>query len=113
MTTIIHSKGFPLTSEIREHLTRRLSFALYRFEDKITLTEIYFKDLNGDVKGGEDKSVRVKVRLRGRPSVVVEAVSHDVHVAIGMAAKRCKRAVRRSLRFSRRISHIGLRQVPT
>lgn len=113
MNTIIHSKGFPLTSETHEHLTRRIDFALYRFEDRITMTEIYFKDLNGDVKGGEDKSVLIKVRLRGRPTVVVEAVSHDVHIAIGRAAKRCKRAVRRSLRFSRRISHVGLRQLPT
>jgi ribosome-associated translation inhibitor RaiA len=113
MTTIIHSKGFPLTSETREYLTRRITFALYRFEDQITLTEIYFKDLNGTAKGGEDKNVLIKVRLSGRPAVVAEAVSHDVHIAIGIATKRCKRAVKRSLRFSRRISHVGLRQLPT
>jgi ribosome-associated translation inhibitor RaiA len=113
MTTIIHSKGFPLTSEARAHLMRRFTFALHRFEDKITMTEVYFKDLNGAGKGGEDKSVLVKIRLRGRPPVVVETVSHDLYIAISVAAKRCKRAVRRNLKFSRRIRHMGLRQVPT
>lgn len=113
MATIIHSKGFPLTSEARAHLMRRFTFALSRFEDKITLTEVFFKDLNGAVKGGEDKSILVKVRLRGRPPVVVETVSHDVHIAISVAAKRCKRAVRRSLRQSRQFRHTGLQQVLT
>ena len=113
MTTIIHSKDFSLTSETRAHLMRRFSFALYRFEDQITLTEFYFKDLNGASKGGEDKSVLVKIRLRGRPPVVIEAVSHNVSIAISIAAKRCKRAVRRNLKFSRRIRHMGLRQLPT
>lgn len=101
MTTIIHSKGFPLTSEARAHLMRRFTFALHRFEDQITMTEVYFKDLNGAGKGGEDKSVLVKT------------VSHDLYIAISVAAKRCKRAVRRNLKFSRRIRHMGLRQVPT
>ena len=63
-------------------------------------------------KGGEDKSVLVKIRLRGRPTVVIETVSHDVCIAINIAAKRCKRAVRRSLKQSRQISHTGLRNIP-
>lgn len=113
MNTIIHSNGLSVTSEMRAHLMRRLTFALYRFEDQITLTEVYFKDLNGAGKGGEDKSVLVKVRLRGRPPVVIETISHDVHIAISNAAKRCKRAVKRSLKLSQRIRHVALRQLPT
>jgi ribosome-associated translation inhibitor RaiA len=113
MNTIIHSKSFPLTAETRAHFTRRFTFALFRFEDQISLTEVYFKDLNGAAKGGEDKCILVKIRLRGRPAVVVETVSHDIHIAINIAAKRCKRAVKRSLKFSRRIRHVALRQLPT
>jgi hypothetical protein len=92
---------------------RRITFALYRFENQVTLTEVFFKDLNGAGKGGEDKSVLIKISLRGRPPVVIESVSHDVLIAISIAAKRCKRAVRRNLKQSRQFRHTGLRQLLT
>ena len=112
MSTIIHSTGLQLTPETRAHLTHRFTSALHRFEHQIMQTEVFFKDLNGADKGGEDKSVLVKIRLRGRPTVVIETLSHDVCIAINIAAKRCKRTVRRSLKQSRQISHIGLRNIP-
>ena len=111
MATIIHSTGLEITSETRTHLARRLAFALRRFENEIERTEVFFKDLNSAAKGGQDQNVLVKVRLRGRPTVVIETISDDIHVAISVAAKRCKRAVRRSLKQARRVDHTRLRQV--
>ena len=78
MTTIIHAKGLRLTPEMRAHIARRFTFALGRFEKQITQAEIFFKDLNGPGKGGVDKSVQVVIRLRGRPPVVIETVSHGI-----------------------------------
>ena len=98
MTTILHFRGFETDRAFRAHVTRRFTFALYRFEDQITLTEIFFKDLNGATKGGEDQQVLVRIRLRGRPEVVVEATSFDVNIAVSVAAKRSKRAVKRALK---------------
>jgi hypothetical protein len=97
---------------MRAHLARRFTSALHRFEKHITQTEIFFKDLNGAGKGGEDKSVLVKIRMRGRPPIVIETVSHHAYIAISIAAKRCKRAVKRSLKQSRQIDRTGLRHLP-
>jgi ribosome-associated translation inhibitor RaiA len=112
MATIIHSRQLQLTPESRAQLAQRFEFALRRFENDIERTEVFFKDLNSAAKGGQDQSVLVKVRLRGRPTVVVESVSHDIFIAINLAARRCKRAVRRSLKQARRVNHTRLREVP-
>ena len=111
MPTIIHARGIQITSEARAYLERRFAFALRRFENEIERTEVFLKDLNSAAKGGKDQSVLVKVRLRSRPTVVVEAISHDALGATSVAAKRCKRAIRRSLRQARQVDHTRLQQV--
>ena len=111
MPTIIHAKGVKISSDARAFLERRFAFALRRFENEIERIEVFLKDLNGAAKGGQDQSVLIKVRLRGKRAVVVEAISHDAHAAVNLATKRCKRAVRRSLRQARRVDHTRLQQV--
>lgn len=112
MATLIHSTGSQLSPESRVHLARRFDFALRRFENEVERTDVFLKDLNSAAKGGRDQSVLVKVRLRGRPTVIVETVSHDVNKAVGEAARRCKRAVRRSVKQARRGNNKCLRQLP-
>ena len=113
MTTILHFRGLKADQAFRAHVTRRFTFALCRFEDQITLTEIFFKDLNGDTKGGEDQQVLVRIRLRGQPTVVVEATSFDVNIAVSVAAKRAKRAVKRTLKRRQGAWRKSLRNLAT
>ncbi|MEE4219372.1 MAG: HPF/RaiA family ribosome-associated protein [Xanthomonadales bacterium] len=97
MTTIIHTQGLVMTPRLKAHLTRRLTFALYRFENRINRTDVYVKDQSGG-KAGTGKSVVAQVHLNDGVRVVVEATGHDSRAAINVAAKRAKRAVKRALK---------------
>lgn len=97
MKTIIHTQGLVMTPKLKAHLTRRFTFALYRFENRIHRTEVYVKDQNAG-KPGVGKSVLAEIQLNGGARVVVEATGHDSRAATTMAAKRAKRAVKRALK---------------
>ena len=97
MATIIHTQGLVMTPKLKAHLTRRFTFALYRFENRIHRTDVYVKDQNGG-KATIGKSVLAEVQLNGGSRVVVEATGHDSRAAISKAAKRAKRAVKRALK---------------
>lgn len=103
MTTIIRSQDFPLTDAIRTHLMRRFTLALREFDDRLSRVEVSLRDLNGPDKGGKDKSVQVHARLPGQPPVVVETASHDLYLAISVAARRSRRAIKRALRRQQHI----------
>jgi len=96
MATIIQVQGLSLSSDLRAHLLRRFTFALYRFENRIQSTELFVRDSAS--KGTLDKRVLAKVHLPGQDPVVVEATAHDAFVAASLAARRCKRAVKRALK---------------
>jgi ribosomal subunit interface protein len=85
------------TGAIRDHIARRLSFALSRFAGRLEEVEVRLRDENGP-RGGVDKVCRVKATLRGLPTLVVEAVGADLYAAIDTAADRAGRALGRSLR---------------
>lgn len=97
MAIIIRSQGLSISPELRAHLLRRLTFALHRFENRISQTEVSVKDLNGG-KAGLKKNLLVRIGLAGRETVIVEASAHDHFAAVGLAARRCKRAIRRALK---------------
>lgn len=111
MTKIIHSLNFPLTEAIHAHLDRRFKTVLNQFGDRITSIRIYLKDLNGADKGGEDKSVLINVQLPAQAPVIVETTSHDLYLAINVAARRTGRALKRSLRRQRRLEQREQRQL--
>ena len=97
MAIIIRTQGLSISPELKAHLLRRFTFALYRFENRISQTEVSVKDLNGG-KAGLNKKVLVRIGLAGHETVVVEATAHDHFAAVGLAARRCKRAIRRALK---------------
>ncbi|MBT8071207.1 MAG: HPF/RaiA family ribosome-associated protein [Gammaproteobacteria bacterium] len=103
MRTIIHSQGISITDAIRNHLERRLTTSLRRFEQRISFVEVYIRDLNGSDKGGEDKRVLLKVHVPCLSAVVVENASDDLYKSISVAARRAKRALQRALSRQQRI----------
>lgn len=100
MTTIIQASGISLSEAIRSHLIRRFTLALRRHGDRIRRVNVFLGDVNGN-KGGQDKRVLVSVELPDRSVVTVENYSHNLYVAISVAARRTQRAVRRTLRRQR------------
>jgi len=89
-----HTHGFELREGLREHLRRRLRFALGRIGGGVQRVVVRLSDLNG-TRGGVDKRCRLRLQLAGRPDVVVEDTRDDLYAAIAAAVERAARALDR------------------
>lgn len=85
---------FRVTAAIERHVNRRLKGAVGRAAGSVTRTIVRLWDING-TRGGVDKACRVVVWLRGRGTIVVEAVDRDLYAAIDAAAAKLRGAVSR------------------
>ncbi len=94
--------GFDVTGAIDLCVRNELSSALQRFSENVVAVDVFMKDSNGP-KGGVDKHVLIRVRLRNRHRVVLEVAHENLYAAIKIAARKARRAVRRRLRRSGRI----------
>jgi len=92
----ISGQGPTVDAAVREHVERRLGFALSQFGDRIGRVTVHLTDAN-EPWGGEDKRCRVVVEVLGHARVVVEDTDRDLNVAIDRAADRVGQAVRRKL----------------
>jgi len=92
----LHSNGLALDPSIKDHLDRRLSFALARFGERVSNADVYLSDINGP-KGGIDKSCQIVVRLRGVGEVIAEVTDADWPVTVDRAAHRIGHNVARQL----------------
>ncbi len=101
----IHSRKFPLTEGIREHIERRVHFTLSWANQTLSTVTLRLDDVNGP-RGGEDKSCRVQIPLPGGKSVVVDELQADLYVAIDRAIERAGRAVSRQIERNREHAHV-------
>jgi len=106
----IRGRGFEITTALREHLTRRLGFALGRFGDRVTRVTARMADANGP-RGGVDKQVRLSVGVRANARVVIEDADTDLYAAIDRGAERAGRAVARVLERGRAFRGSGAARV--
>lgn len=81
---------------VREHLERKMRFALGRFGSQIVKTRCEVDDANGP-RGGVDKVSRLSVLLRNGETVRAEAIDTDFFTSIDRAAARLARSVERTL----------------
>jgi len=108
MNITTRTQGFEMSDAINQFVRRRLNTVLRRFDDDITAVDVYMKDENGP-KGGVDKRVIIRVRLRNRQVFAVDTEREDLYAAMELGVKRTKRVIRRQLRKSRRVSRLSLR----
>lgn len=92
----LHSSNVEWTQELKDHLERRLRFALSRFAPKISKVNIYVADHNGP-KGGIDKSCQIIVQIPGLTNVVAKTVDTEWIACIDRATTRIGQNVRRAL----------------
>ena len=96
----VHALGFELTPALRQHIERRLHFALARSDAVVARLSVRLSDLNGP-RGGEDKRCHLRIILADAPEVLIEDTEADLYVAIDRAADRASRTVARRLERSR------------
>jgi len=96
MQVFISAKNFKVSEPIREHVDRRLLFALDRFQEEIERIDVTLADLNGP-KGGMDKQCRMVAKLRWDATLVIEDQDMDFYAVIDRAADRLGHAVQRTI----------------
>lgn len=99
MNVQINAHDFTLTDGLREHVERRLTYALNHGRDVVSRVVVRLSDVNGP-RGGVDKCCAIEVRIKGAPALVVEDMQSDLYVAIDRASERIGRTLDR--RLSRR-----------
>ncbi|MDJ0748445.1 MAG: HPF/RaiA family ribosome-associated protein [Woeseiaceae bacterium] len=107
MNISIEAQGFELSSAIDAFVTEEIRLSLLRFSEEIVSIDVFMKDINGP-KGGIDKQVLLRVQMRGRQQITLQTARENLYAAIRISAKRAKRAVRRSVRKSRRFEKLSV-----
>jgi putative sigma-54 modulation protein len=100
MRVRIASRSLEIDPDLREHVQRRIGFALGRFATRIRQVEVDLEDLNGP-RGGVDAGCRVRVSLL--PSGELRVTGTEV-TARQSADRTIDRAARRLAR------HLGLQR---
>ena len=93
----IHGKDISITEQLRDHINRRLCFALERFARRIRRVRVGVGDLNGP-RGGVDKRCRVTVVLVPSTMVVIEDRDSNIYAAIDRVADKAGICIGRRLK---------------
>jgi len=88
----IRSRNVALTSELRQHIDRRVGQALNRFDQHVGFVRISLTDVNGP-KGGPDKVCRLTVILAGCDQVAVTEYGSNLFRIVDRVADRVKQRV--------------------
>ena len=92
----IHADDFDLTEGLRDHVAKRLAYALNHTRDIVVRIVVRLSDVNGP-RGGVDKRCGIEVRLKGASAIAIDDTQADLYVAIDRAAERTGRTLDRRI----------------
>lgn len=92
----IRHQNVTLDPELKDHIERRVGFALSRFESRVKAVTVRMKDTNGP-RGGVDKVCKIEITMKPGGKLLVEESDGDVHAAVALAAEKLGRAIRREV----------------
>ncbi len=95
MQVSIQADDRTISNTMRERIERRIRFGLTRYEPDIRRVELSAggKGLSGNA---DSPPIRVRVRMRTLPDVVVQDIASNLHSAVDRAVSRASRAVKLS-----------------
>jgi ribosome-associated translation inhibitor RaiA len=98
----IHIRGLEgdFRADERAHVRRKLERRLNKFAESIERVSLRTEDVNGP-RGGVDRVCRIKVVIRGLPTIVFEAQDAFLNAAVDLALAGVERAVRRAVQRRR------------
>ena len=92
----IHAQDFSLTDGVRDHVTRRLAYAMSHERGNVSRIVVRLHDIN-NFRGRMNKYCGIEVRIKGAPALIAEDVQPDLYTAIDRASERISRSVNRRL----------------
>ena len=92
----IHANDFALTEGLRDHVAKRLAYAMNHGRDIVSRIVVRLSDVNGP-RGGVDKRCGIEVRLKGASTIAIDDTEADLYVAIDRAAERTGRTLDRRI----------------
>lgn len=92
----IHADDFDLTEGLRDHIAKRLAYALSHGRDLVSSILVRLSDVNGP-RGGVDKCCGIELRLKGTSAIAIDDTQADLYVAIDRAAERTRRTLERRI----------------
>jgi putative sigma-54 modulation protein len=107
----IRGRDIDISEVLRDHIGRRLGFALDRFAGRIRHVHVTLGDLNG-LRGGIDKCCKLAISVDCSSPIVVESHASNVYAAIDCVADKAATCISRRLKRphgrnrSRRISEL-------
>jgi len=99
MNIKISAQGLRLEAATDVFVREQIFSALQRFEEQVVSVDAFLKDINGP-KGGIDKQVLIRIRLRNRQVIATEITRANFRAAVVVVTRKARRAVRRSLKKS-------------
>ena len=96
MRMMIHARKIALPPALRNHVERRLGFALGRFGNRLDRVTVWLEDLNGP-RGGVDKRCRIEASVLRSGRLQVETMDVEIEPAVDQAADRIARRVKDDL----------------
>ncbi len=99
MNISVTAHGLRIDANTDAFVREQVRSALQRFDDQVFSVDAYLKDINGP-KGGIDKQVLIRVRLRNRQVITTEVARARLRAAVVVSLRKARRAVRRSVKKS-------------
>lgn len=93
----IRGREISISQVLRNHIERRLRFALDRFAGRIRQVHVTLGDLNGP-RGGIDKCCRLAISLDRPCTMVLESHASNVYAAIDCVADKATTCIGRRLK---------------
>jgi len=92
MQIVIQARDFDLTHSLRNHIQRRLNYALSSRDQYIQSILVRLSDINGP-RGGSDKCCHIHIVIPQQHDVVIDDTEADMYAAINRAASRASRTL--------------------
>lgn len=96
MILSVQSLGFSLTPGLKDFVETRTRLIVSRYGHRVSRIDVTLLDVNGP-KGGEDKRCRIRMKIEGMPSIVIQDTDKDMYDAINSCTSRLRRTLIRKL----------------
>lgn len=96
MNWLLRDQGTTYPATLRDHIDRRLRFALTRFGDRVGRVIVFLQDHNGP-KGGVDKECRILAKVEGCEAIMATVSDSEWTAAVDRATTRIGHTLSRKI----------------